>query len=125
MSFMNGDLSRAYKRLKKKNGWDDVEVTAKELRETMIRLSPVPAGMAEEMADFYLNDPVDSDAVYRAEEILELLSGSWIPEGSILKIDDWDFLKEQVNAWAMEMDMDVVTDVMKAVVSNGGYAEKK
>jgi len=122
---MNGDLSRAYKRLKKKNGWDDTDRTAKELKETMIRLSPVPAGMAEEMADFYLNDPIDSDAVYRAEEILELLTGSWIPEDSKLGIDDWDFLKEQVNAWAVEMDMDVVTDVMRAVVSNGGFAEKK
>jgi len=120
MSSMNGDLSRAYKRLKKKNGWDDAGTTAKELRETMIRLSPVPVGMAEEMADFYLNNPIDPETVYRAEEILELLSGSWIPEDSVLEIDDWDFLREQVNAWAMEMDMDVVTDVMKAVVSHGG-----
>ncbi len=119
MSFMNGDLSRAYKRLMKKNGWDNSGATAVELRETMIRLSPVPLGMAEEMADFYLNDPMDADTVYKSDEILELLSGTWAPENSLLESDDWDFLKEQVNAWALEMDMDVVTDVMKAVVSYG------
>jgi len=103
--------------LKKKKGWDDTEGIEKELQETMIRLSPVPGGMAEELADFYLNGSFDTDGVYKADEILELLSGTWVPENSLLEIDDWDFIEEQVNAWAMEMDMDVVTDVMKAVVS--------
>lgn len=121
---MNGDLSRAWKRLKKKNGWDDAEGIALELRETMIRLSPVPTAMAEEMAAFYLFNPVDADAVYKSEEILELLCGTWVPENSVLETDDWDFLKEQINAWALEMDMDVVTDVMKAVVSFVGITEK-
>ncbi len=119
MSFMNGDLSRAYKRLKKKNGWDNSEAIAAELRETMMRLAPVPMGMAEEMADFYLGKPLDDDVVFKSDEILELLSGTWSSENSLMEIDDWDFLKEQVNAWALEMDMDVVTDVMKAVVSYG------
>ncbi len=119
MSFMNGDHSRAYKRLKKKNGWDNSEATAAELRETMIRLAPVPLGMAEELADFYLGNPLGADAVLKSDEILELLGGTWAPEDSLMEIDDWEFLKEQVNAWALEMDMDIVTDVMKFVVSYG------
>jgi hypothetical protein len=124
MSFMNGDLSRAYRRLKKKNGWDKAEETGKELQETMMRLAPVPGAMAEELADFFLEDSALEETVYRADEILELLNGTWIPEDSVLKADDWNFLEELINAWAVEMDMDVVTDVMKAVVSYGGYAEK-
>ncbi len=124
MSYMNGDLSRAWKRLKKKNGWDDTDGIALGLRETMICLSPVPQGMAEEMAAFYLQNPVDDDAVYKSEEILEVLAGTWVSENSVLKEDDWDFLEEQVNSWAQDMDMDTVTEIMKAVVGSGRFREK-
>lgn len=124
MYFMNGDLSRAYRRLKKKNGWEDSGKITSEMKAAMRKLSPVPEAMAEELADFYLQDPVTADALNKSEEILELLNGTWGAENSILESDDWDFLKEQVNAWAIDMDMDVVTNVMKAVVSNGGFTEK-
>ena len=124
MYFMNGDLSRAYRRLKKKNGWEDTRKITSEMKAAMRKLSPVPEAMAEELADFYLQDPVTADALNKSEEILELLNGTWGAENSILESDDWDFLKEQVNAWAIDMDMDVVTNVMKAVVSNGGFTEK-
>ena len=123
MAVMDGDLSRAWKRLKKKNGWDDTEGIAAELREMMIRFAPVPPGMAEELADFFIPEPVDENVIYKAEEILELLSGTWVPENSVLEEDDWKFLKDQVNAWALEMDMDIVTDVMKVVVNRGGFSE--
>ncbi len=123
MTSMEGDLSRAWKRLKKNIGWDDKESIAAELRETMIRFAPVPADLAEELADFFITEPVDSDVVYKSEEILELLSGTWAPENSVLEEDDWNFLKEQVNAWALEMDMDIVTDIMRAVVNRGGFSE--
>lgn len=125
MAFMEGDLLRAWKRLRKKYGWDDRENITAEIREMMVRIAAVPSGMAEEMAEFYLPEPVDEDAVFKSEEILELLSGSWTSENSVLEDDDWDFLREQVNAWALEMDMDVVTDVMQAVVENGGFSEGK
>ncbi len=122
---MDGDLSRAWKRLKKKNGWDDTKGIATELRELMIRFAPVPPGMAEELADFYLPVPVDEDAVYKSEEILELLAGTWAHEESMLEEDDWEYLKEQVNAWAPDMDMGIVTDVMKVVVERGGFSEEE
>jgi hypothetical protein len=125
MAFMEGDLLRAWKRLKKKYGWDDRENITTEIRELMVRIMSVPPGMAEELADFYLPEPVGEENIYKSEEILELLWGAWVPENSVLAGDDWDFLKEQVNAWALEMDMDIVTDVMRAVVENGGFSEQE
>ncbi len=124
MTVMDGDLSRAWKRLKKINGWDDTEGITAELREMMIRFAPVPPGMAEELADFFIPEPVDENVIYKTEEILELLSGTWVPENSALEEEDWKFLTEQVNAWALEMDMDIVTDVMKVVVNRGGFSEE-
>jgi hypothetical protein len=119
---MEGELTRAWKRLKKKNGWDNEAKTESDIRELMIRFSPVPRGMAEEMADFYLPSPLSQDALCKSDEILELLTGSWAAQGSCLEEDDWEFLKEQVNEWAPEMDMDVVTSVMKAVVERGDFS---
>lgn len=120
---MEGDLARVWKRLKKKYGWDDTERVDSELRENMVRFAPVPQDMGEELAGFYLASPVDEEKIWKSEEILELLAGTWEPSGSALEEDDWDFLKDLVNAWALELDMDVVTDVMRVVVDRGGFGE--
>ena len=119
---MDGDLVRAWKRLKKKYGWDEIEKIDRELREDMARFAPVPRDMGEELAVFYLASPVDEERIWKSEEILELLNGTWTPQQSALTNDDWDFLKEQVNAWAAEMDMDIVTDVMRAAVDRGDFS---
>ncbi len=120
---MNGDLARAWKRLKKKYGWDDTENVDAELREDLIRFVPVPRAMGEELAEFYLASPIDEDRVWKAEEILELLVGTWSAQSSTLTEDDWEYLKEQINIWAMDIDMDIVTGVMRAVVERGGFSE--
>ncbi|MDF1567279.1 MAG: hypothetical protein RQ801_11545 [Spirochaetaceae bacterium] len=121
---MEGDLSRAWKRLKKKRGWEDTVGITFDLRETMVRLAPIPKDMAEEMADFYITEPVDEETVYKSEEILEVLTGDWRPAESALTDDDWDFLRELVNAWAPELDMDVVTDVMRVIVDRGVFSRR-
>lgn len=121
---MEGDLSRAWKRLKKKRGWEDMAGITADLRETMVRLAPIPQDMAEEMADFFLTEPVDEEILYKSEEVLEVLTGDWRPADSALTDDDWDFLRELVNAWAPELDMDVVTDVMKLIVDRGDFSRR-
>ena len=95
-----------------------------DLRETMVRLAPIPQDMAEEMADFFLTEPVDEEILYKSEEVLEVLTGDWRPADSALTDDDWDFLRELVNAWAPELDMDVVTDVMKLIVDRGDFSRR-
>jgi hypothetical protein len=118
---MDGDLARAWKRIKKRRGWDDSAGIAADLRDVMIRCSPIPHDMAEEIAAFFLDEPIDEESVYKSQEILEILEGTWISRDSALTDDDWDFLKEQVNAWALDMDMGIVTGVMKLVVDRGGF----
>lgn len=88
----------------------------------MVRYAPVPRSMAEEMADFFLPSNLDEEAVYKSDEVLELLAGRWSSQNSILSDDDWSFIEEQVNEWAHELDMRIVTDVMRAVVERGGFS---
>ena len=121
---MEGDLARAWKRSRKKNGWDNDEDIAADMRATLVRFAPVPDGMAEELAGFFLAGPVDEESVYRSEEVLEILAGEWSPRGSALVDEDWEFLRDLVNSWALEMDMGVVTDVMRVIVDRGGFREE-
>ena len=118
---MDRDMSRAWRRIKKKRGWDDADGIASELMSVMTSLLGDPAPMAEETAAYFLGGGIDDEALYKSDEVLELFDGSWRPEGSILDNDDWDFLRDLVNVWAGELDMDVVTSVMRAVVDRGGF----
>lgn len=118
---MEGDLVRAWKRSRKKHGWDNVEDVAVDMREMLSRFAPVPNAMAEELAIYFLPGPVDEEAVYRSEEILEILGGNWGPEGSALVDEDWEFLRELINEWAPEMDMGIVTDVMRVILERGDF----
>lgn len=119
---VEGDLYRSWKRLRKKYGWDDRAGTAAGLRAAMVRYAPVPRCMAEEMADFFLPPALDEQAVYKSDEVLELLAGRGSSQNSILSDDDWVFLEEQVNEWAHELDMRIVTHVMRAVVERGRFS---
>ncbi len=118
---MEGDLVRAWKRSKKKHGWDNDEDIGADMRETLARCAPVPRSMAEELAAYFFPGPIDEESVYRSEELLEILTGVWAAEASALTDEDWEFLKELVNEWAVEMDMGIVTDIMKVIVERGDF----
>ncbi len=118
---MSGDLLRTWKRLKKKYGWEETEAIDSDLREVMMRLLPVPEGMAEELADYFLIYPTGEEALYRSEEVLELFAGVWQPADSALNGEDWLFLRDLVNEWALELDMDIVTEIMRHVIEHGGF----
>ena len=118
---MEGELTRVWRRIKKRRGWEDSAGIAADLQESMAKFSPVPPDMADELADYFIGDPVDEQTVYKCEEVLELLSGSWKDQESALNHEDWIFIRDLVNLWAIELDMDIVTAVMQAVVDKGGF----
>lgn len=116
---MSGDLFRAWKRSKKNRGWKSYESIAADVREVMVHLIPAPRDMAKEIANYFITLPFGEDVLYRAEEIINLFTGQWSMENSLLSDGDWDFIKEMINAWALETDMDIVTDVMRSAVESG------
>jgi hypothetical protein len=119
---MNGELERAYRRIKKKAGWDNPERIIAELRETMVKMSPVPAQMAIEAAQYFIDDIQDDSFIYRAQEVMELFNGDpQLQKKSMLSASDWNFIRELVDEWAAEMDMDIVTGIMTAAVDNGVF----
>lgn len=118
---MEANLNRTYKRSRKKRGWQDGDGIIEDLKSAFTRQAPVPKGMAEELAAWYLPSPQipDANTISRCEEILLLLNDEWTPENSLLGPDDWEFLSDLVNDWAEEMDMKVATHIMRVVVEMG------
>ncbi len=122
---MHGDLLRAWKRLKKKHGWDNPEAIDSDLRETMAGILPVPQDMGEELAHYFLGSPVDEERLCRSEEVLELFDGTWQERESALSRADWNFLRDLVNLWAVELDMGLVTELMRHILEQGGFRPDK
>ncbi|MCG8453763.1 MAG: hypothetical protein MI717_11330 [Spirochaetales bacterium] len=119
---MNGNLHRDWKRIRKARGYEDEQGIAEELREVFVQMAPLPQDMGEELALRFLSEPVDDEVLYRTEEVLEVLDGQWTAQDSALRDDDWAYLRDLVDSWATELDMDVVTSVMRVVVERGGFS---
>ncbi len=119
---MEGDLLRTWKRSKKKRGWDNYGDIAADLREKMSRIVPIPQNMAVELAEYFLPGPIDEDAIYRLEEVLDIMAGQWDAGNSILNYSDYEFIKEFANAWALELDIGVLNQIMQVIVETGGFS---
>lgn len=119
---MDGELSRAWRKIRKRRGHDDPSGAVTDLRGIMSSLVPGPPAMGDEIAEFFLGDQADDESVYKADEVLDLLAGIALPDESLLDMSDWEFIRDTVNGWAEELDMRIVTDVMRRVVERGGFS---
>ena len=119
---MEGELTRVWKRARKKYGRDAQEEIAGSIRHVIVKHFPIPNEMAEEIAEYYLEQEIDYCLVEKLDEIQELMNDRWLPEESALGGDDWDFLKDLINDWALEIDMELVNRIMKIVVEKGGFS---
>ena len=119
---MDGELSRAYRRIKKSRGWNNPLEISKDLKTEMVRLLPLSPLMAEDIAVFFISAAPDDNSVYRAQEVLELFDGSWERGAdSLLTENDWEYIRDSIDEWAAEMDMEIVTFIMRIIVESGGF----
>ncbi len=119
---MEGDLLRTWKRSKKERGWNNYGDIAADLREKLYRIAPIPRNMAVELADYFLPGPIDEDSIYRLEEVLDIIAGQWNAENSLLNDSDYEFIKDLANAWALELDIGVLNQIMQVIVEMGGFS---
>lgn len=90
-------------------------------------LSDLPKGMAEELAHFYFG-AVDSSRSFGdyyglAEHcilLFDMLEGEYGDHGDDrFKAQEWEFIKNLATDYADEMDEDVLTTIMRSIVSEG------
>ena len=110
---MNNEFLRQYKRIGKACRWD---LTGKngELKEALVRLTGgFPEDMAWEGVEYFLPGENTEEEVQKGADFLDLHNKELNGDASLFTGEDWLFLKELVNDYASEMDMEWVAYFMQ------------
>ncbi len=110
---MNNEFLRQYKRISK-TCQGRLEEREGELREALVRLlGGFPRDMALEGADYFLRGESWEEEVQKGADLLDLHNEEFDAPSSVFDREDWAFLKELVNSYADELDMDWLTYFMQ------------
>lgn len=116
------DFERSCKQVRKKHDYKN----GPELREELKDLFAGSLGQTDEMAldifEYILpSDDLEDLHVQRLSDMVDLFQMNYEEGYNKLSLEDWRYLKDLVNGWALEMDMDIVTYVMQNVVDAGAF----
>lgn len=116
------EFERSCKQLRKKYNFENSPELNEELKELFIKSLGQPEDLALDLFDFVLDgkDLEDSNVI-RLSDLVDLFQMNYDDSFNNLAKDDWVYLKDLVNGWALEMDMDIVTYVMQNVVDAGAF----
>ncbi len=113
---MNNEFLRQYKRIGKACGWD-FSGKEGELKEVLVHLTgKFPEDMSWEIAENILAGENLELEVQKGVDIQDLHNGELNESQSVLTEKDWQFLKEIVNVYAAELDMEWVTYFMQILL---------
>lgn len=117
------EFERSCKQLRKKYNFESSPELLDEIKELFIKSMDQPEDLSLDIFDYILDgrEFEDSHAV-RLADMVDLFQMNYDAGFNSLVMNDWSYLKDLINEWAMEMDMDVVTYVMQNVVDAGAFS---
>ncbi len=117
------EFGRSCKQLRKKYNFETTDDFLSDLRELFIKSIGEHEDFCLELMDYCLSpgDVEDKD-IEKLSDMVDLFHLNYNDGYNQLDQDDWVFLKDLVNVWALEMDMDTVTYVMQLVVDAGVFS---
>jgi len=116
---MNNEFLRQYKRISK-SCQGQLDQKGDELREILARLmNRFPAGMAREGAEFFLKGEAWDGEVQKGADLIDLHNEELNGESCTFDREDWVFIKELVNSYADDLDMDWLTYSMQFFLDMG------
>lgn len=115
------DVERA---LKHERATDDGSAPDRIYELAVRSLPPLPEPMKEDLVSYFLHptsldtgDEVRARAEYFSA-VVDLFACDYDTEADPLRSEDWAFLRELVNDFAVELDMTIVNYVMRLVVDH-------
>ncbi len=122
---MGSDFERAYRGLCKK--YKDKRTENKEeeaFRTDLLEAFLLSLGEVEdlgrELFDYCTGlEPIEEPQAEKLADMLDLFHRDYDSSYNRLNLEDWSYLKELVNGFAEEMDMDTLTYVMRQIVEAG------
>ena len=118
----SNEFNRHCKQLRKKYNYECTEDFMKDLQELFVRALGQPEDFSAELMEYCCPGTVAEDRDFdRLADMVDIFSMDYDDSVDRLEQADWAYLKELVNSWAAEMDMDLVTYIMQLVVSSGAF----
>ena len=116
------EFERSCKQLRKKYNFENSPELLNELKELFTKSMGQPEDLSLDLFDHVLDrKDLEDSHVVRFSDIVDLFQMNYDAGFNNLEINDWRYVKDLVNGWAMEMDMDIVTYVMQNVVDAGAF----
>jgi len=118
------EFGRSCKQLRKKYNFETTEEFLDELRELFIKSIGENEDFSLELMDYCMSPgAVEDQDVEKLSDMVDLFHLNYDDGYNQLGLEDWVYLKDLVNVWALEMDMDTVTYVMQLVVDAGVFSK--
>lgn len=116
------DFERSCKQLRKKYNFENSPELVLELNEMFTKSLGQPEDMALDLFEHVLDrKDLEDSHIVRLSDMVDLFQMNYDDGFNSLEIDDWKYMKDLVNGWALEMDMDIVTYVMQHIVDAGAF----
>ncbi|MDC7233281.1 MAG: hypothetical protein PQJ58_08610 [Spirochaetales bacterium] len=117
------DFERSCKQLRKKYNFESSPELLEQIKELFGRSLGQPEELALDIFDYIMaGGDLEDSHVTRLSDMIDLFQMDYDEGFNSLETEDWSYLKDLVNGWALEMDMDVVTYVMQRVVDAGAFS---
>jgi len=117
---MSNEFMRHYRQLKKKKPDTPLEDLKKDLYSILDRsLPPMPEALVEEAFQYFIVPVQTEDELEKAADLVDFFHDTLEVEKSVLEEVDWLFIRDLVNMFALDLDLDFISYVMEVMVSQG------
>ncbi len=107
-------------KLQKKHSYAYSPAYEQDVRALFLRLLGGDKQIGRELFDHVLKEGrIGEEEILRLGDMVDLFTQDYDRNISSLGPEDWEFIKDLVNAWAAEMDLELVTSIMQEVLNEG------
>jgi hypothetical protein len=118
----SNDFTRSCKQLRKKYKYECTDEFKNDLQDLFLRAMGQPEELSLELMEYCCpGDYMEDQNFDKMADMIDLFQLDYDETYDRLEPEDWSYLKELVNSWAMDMNMEVVTYIMQLVVAAGEF----
>ncbi|QEN07851.1 hypothetical protein EXM22_07545 [Oceanispirochaeta crateris] len=116
------DFERSCKQLRKKYNFESTPEFRDDLNELFTKALGEGEDFSLELFEYCVpSEAVEDKNIEKLSDMIDLFLLDYNSEFNHLVEADWIFLKDLINVWALDMDMDTVSYIMQLVLDAGVF----
>ena len=117
---MESPFYRGIKKIKKNYYADKTIDVEQDIKDLLTKNVPVSESLLDDLYTKYCSDSDNLfDSARSLSDIVDLFNGEYDEDSDPLKEEDWVYVRNLVTACADELDMEIVTYIMRLIVDKG------